>query len=102
MLRLHHDGVSTRAIGRTLGVARSTILDNLRRAQASGIDRAADPGRSHDWVYDALVKRAIPRAQQEPEPALTRRLICATSAGRGPHKGAHKTSDYIKSVRRRR
>jgi transposase len=37
MLRLHHDGVSARKIGRTLGVARSTIQDNLRRAQASGI-----------------------------------------------------------------
>jgi IS30 family transposase len=37
MLRLHHDGVSAREIGRTLGVARSTIQDNLRRAQASGI-----------------------------------------------------------------
>jgi IS30 family transposase len=32
MLRLHHDGVSARAIGRALGVARSTIEDNLRRA----------------------------------------------------------------------
>ena len=31
MLRLHHDGVSAREIGRTLGVARSTIQDNLRR-----------------------------------------------------------------------
>jgi hypothetical protein len=29
MLRLHHDGVSAREIGRTLGVARSTIQDNL-------------------------------------------------------------------------
>jgi transposase len=37
MLRLHHDGVSARAIGRTLGVARSTIQDNLQRAQARGI-----------------------------------------------------------------
>src|ERR1700747_624814 len=37
MLRLHHDGVSARAIGRALGVARSKIQDNLRRAQASGI-----------------------------------------------------------------
>jgi transposase len=37
MLWLHHDGVSARAIGRALGVARSTIQDNLRRAQASGI-----------------------------------------------------------------
>jgi IS30 family transposase len=37
MLRLHHDGVSAREIGRTLGVARSTIQDNLRRAQAIGM-----------------------------------------------------------------
>ena len=37
MLRLHHDGVSARAIGRTLGVARSTIQDNLKRAQVAGL-----------------------------------------------------------------
>ena len=37
MLRLHHDGVSAREIGRTLGVARSTIQDNLERARAAGI-----------------------------------------------------------------
>ncbi|WP_461336028.1 helix-turn-helix domain-containing protein [Bradyrhizobium liaoningense] len=32
MLRLARDGVSAREIGRTLGVARSTIQDNLKRA----------------------------------------------------------------------
>ena len=37
MLRLHHDGVSARAIGRTLGVARSTVQDNLKRALAAGL-----------------------------------------------------------------
>ena len=37
MLRLHHDGVSAREIGRTLGVARSTIQDNLRRAHVCGV-----------------------------------------------------------------
>jgi hypothetical protein len=36
-LRMHHDGVSAREIGRTLGVARSMIQDNLRRAPAIGI-----------------------------------------------------------------
>jgi DNA-binding NarL/FixJ family response regulator len=40
MLRLHHDGVSAREIGRTLGVARTTIQDNLcaarRRAKLIG------------------------------------------------------------------
>ena len=38
MLRLRHDGVSAREIARTLGVARSTIQDNLGRARAAGID----------------------------------------------------------------
>ena len=37
LLRLHHDGVSAREIGRRLGVARSTIQDNLRRAEAAGL-----------------------------------------------------------------
>ena len=37
MLRLHHDGVSAREIGRTLGAARSTIQDNLKRAAAAGL-----------------------------------------------------------------
>jgi IS30 family transposase len=35
MLRLHHDGLGAREIGRRLGVARSTIQDNLKRAQAA-------------------------------------------------------------------
>ena len=35
MLRLHHDGVSAREIGRRLGLARSTIQDNLRRAHGA-------------------------------------------------------------------
>lgn len=35
MLRLAHDGVSAREIGRTLGIARSTVQDNLGRATGS-------------------------------------------------------------------
>ena len=38
LLRLHHDGVSAREIGRLLGVARSTIQDNLKRAAAAGLE----------------------------------------------------------------
>jgi transposase len=38
LLRLDHDGVSTREIGRLLGVARSTIQDNLKRAAAAGLE----------------------------------------------------------------
>ncbi|WP_284314596.1 IS21 family transposase [Labrys miyagiensis] len=37
MLRLARDGVSAREIGRTLGAARSTIQDNLKRAAAVGL-----------------------------------------------------------------
>ena len=37
LLRLRHDGVSAREIGRRLGVARSTIQDNLKRAAATGL-----------------------------------------------------------------
>ena len=47
MLRLHHDGVSAREIGRTLGVARSTIQDNLERARKAGI-AARGPGGSEN------------------------------------------------------
>jgi DNA-binding NarL/FixJ family response regulator len=41
MLRLHHDGVSAREIGRTLGVARSTIQDNLERSLVFDPQRCA-------------------------------------------------------------
>ncbi len=37
MLRLAHEGVSARAIGRMLGAARSTVQDNLKRAEAAGL-----------------------------------------------------------------
>jgi len=37
MLRLHHEGMGARAIGRTLGVARSTVQDNLLRAAEAGL-----------------------------------------------------------------
>jgi IS30 family transposase len=39
LLRLHHEGVSAREIGRRLGVARGTIQDNLKRGAAAGLQR---------------------------------------------------------------
>jgi hypothetical protein len=57
MLRLHHDGVSARAIGRALGVARSTIQDNLRRAQASGIAWPLPPELTDDVLEQRLFAR---------------------------------------------
>lgn len=58
MLRLARDGVSAREIGRTLGVARSTIQDNLNRAKAAGLSWPL-PGELTD---DALEQRLFARA----------------------------------------
>ena len=58
MLRLHHDGVSAREIGRTLGVARSTIQDNLRRAQAIGIAWPVPAELTDDMLEQRLFARA--------------------------------------------
>jgi hypothetical protein len=58
LLRLHHDGVSAREIGRRLGVARSTIQDNLKRAAAAGL---AWP-LADDVTDDALETRLYGRA----------------------------------------
>ena len=56
MLRLHHDGVSAREIGRTLGVARSTIQNNLERARNAGIGVA--PTRAVSTIGAPPSKRA--------------------------------------------
>ena len=58
LLRLHHDGVSAREIGRRLGVARSTIQDNLKRAAAAGL---AWP-LADDVTDEALETRLFGRA----------------------------------------
>ena len=58
MLRLAHEGVSAREIGRRLGVARSTIQDNLKRGAAAGL---AWP-LPEDLTDDALEKRLFARS----------------------------------------
>src|SRR5262249_40428500 len=58
LLRLHHDGVSARRIGRELGVARSTIRDNLKRAAEAGLSWPV----SADLTDDVLEQRLFPRA----------------------------------------
>ena len=57
LLRLHHNGVSTREIGRPLGVARSTIQDKLKRAAAAGL-QGPWPGEATD---DLLEQRLLGR-----------------------------------------
>ena len=46
MLRLHRDGVSAREIGRTLGAARSTVEENLRRAASVG---------KWGWIFETFL-----------------------------------------------
>ena len=58
LLRLHHDGLSARRIGRELGVARSTIRDNLERAAAAGVTWPL----SADLTDEALEQRLFSRA----------------------------------------
>ena len=58
MLRLHHDGVSAREIARTLGVARSTIQDNLGRARAAGIGWPLPAERTDEVLEQRLFARA--------------------------------------------
>ena len=58
MLRLAHEGVSAREIGRRLGVARSTIQDNLKRAAAAGLSWPLP----EDLTDDALEQRLFARA----------------------------------------
>jgi predicted DNA-binding transcriptional regulator YafY len=52
VLRLASEGVSTREIARMLGVARSTIRDNLRRAREAGLSWPL-PGDLTDVVLEA-------------------------------------------------
>ena len=58
LLRLHHDGVSAREIGRRLGVARSTIQDNLKRASAAGLKWPLPDDVSDDALERQLFGRA--------------------------------------------
>src|SRR6202049_266372 len=79
MWRLTHEGVSAREIGRTLGVARSTIQDNLRRAQASGIAWPVPAELTDDILEQRLFARGGTKAglRRRSEPdwgALAREL----------------------------
>src|SRR5688572_22775209 len=70
MLRLHRNGVSAREIGRTLGVARSTIQDNLRRAQAAGLGWPLPEDLTDDLLEQRLFARAGVKSgfRRRPEP----------------------------------
>jgi transposase len=79
MLRLHHDGLGAREIGRRLGVARSTIQDNLRRVAAAGLKWPLAPDLSDEVLEQRLFSNAgskrAGRRRTEPDwAALAREL----------------------------
>src|SRR5437763_8630748 len=70
MLRLRHEGVSARQIGRTLGAARSTIQDNLERAEKAGIAWPLAPDLTEDVLEHRLFSKAgvAPGQRRRSEP----------------------------------
>src|SRR5438270_2346836 len=79
LLRLRHDGVSAREIGRRLGVARSTIQDNLKRGAAAGLawplaDDVTDAGLEQRLYGRAGVATGQRRRVEPDWAALAREL----------------------------
>jgi transposase len=79
MLRLHHSGLSIREIGRRLHVARSTIQDNLKRAQVAGLTLPLPPDLTDEILEQRLFIHAgsKPSIRRRTEPdwaALAREL----------------------------
>lgn len=70
ILRLARDGVSAREMGRMLGVARSTIQDNLKRAAAAGLAWPLPAELGDDVLEERLFSRAGVRRgyRRRPEP----------------------------------
>ena len=75
LIRLHHEGVGAREIGRTLGLARSTVQDNLARVRAAGLAWPLPPELTDEFLEQRLFARtgvkAGARRRAEPDwPAL--------------------------------
>jgi CheY-like chemotaxis protein/anti-sigma regulatory factor (Ser/Thr protein kinase) len=58
IIGVHHDGVSTHEMARTLGVARSTIRDNLGRAAKAGLTWPLAPDLTDDILEGRLFSKA--------------------------------------------
>lgn len=77
MLRLAQEGVSLREIGRIVGVARSTVRDNLARFEAAGLSWPLPAGLSDAALEDQLFARSGVKGglRRRPEPDWAR-LAC--------------------------
>src|SRR5258705_2858702 len=62
MLRLHYERVGDRQIGRMLGIARSTVQDNLKRALKAGVTWPVPA----EWTDDILEQRLFARGGVTP------------------------------------
>ena len=58
MLRLAGDGTSTREIAHRLGIARSTVQDNLKRAAAAGLSWPLESDLTDDALANKLFSRS--------------------------------------------
>ncbi len=70
MLRLAGDGTSSREIAQMLGIARSTVQDNLKRAEAAGLSWPLPSDLTDDALENRLFARAGVRQglRRLPEP----------------------------------
>ena len=62
MLRLHYERLGDRQIGRMLGIARSTVQDNLKRALKAGVTWPVPA----EWTDDILEQRLFARGGVTP------------------------------------
>ena len=101
LLRLHHDGVSAREIGRRLGVARSTIQDNLKRAAAAGLawplaDNVTDEALERRLFGRAGVTQGQRRRAEPDWAALARELkrpgVTMRSSGRNTERSIQRAT----------
>ena len=79
MLRLARDGVSAREIGRRLGIARSTVHDNIGRAAAAGLvwplgDDITDAVLEQHLFTHIGVKQGVRRRAEPDWPSLAREM----------------------------
>jgi IS30 family transposase len=80
MLRLHHDGLGAREIGRRLGVARSTIQDNLKRAQGAELMWPLPPDLSEEELERRLFSHGGTKRSCRASSRTVRRWLASSNA----------------------
>ena len=92
MLRLARDGVSAREIGRTLGIARSIVQDNLGRAAAAGLiwplgEEIIDTILEQRLFRHIGVKQGVRRRAETDWPSMVREMRRPRGQPRDPLGG---------------